>query len=103
MNRFFIVGQFDSFNFLEFLDPALHLLGLGGLIAKAIDESFQVMNTVLLIFVGRFELRPAFRLLRQIFVVISGVKICTLVPDFENSVYREGFVCSRLNARNSLV
>src|SRR5712672_2478878 len=88
MNRLFIIGQFDSFNFLEFLDAALHLLGLGGLIAEAINESFQVMNPVLLIFVGGFELRPALRLLREIFVIIAGVKICALVPDFENSVYR---------------
>src|SRR5260370_39231050 len=103
MNRFFIVGQFDSFNFLELFDPALDLLGLGGLIADAIAESFQGMNAVLLIVVGRFELRPALRFLRQIFVGISGVKICTLIPDFENSVYRDVQIIAVVRSYNESV
>ncbi len=45
----FLLRQLDALYFLQFLDPALHLLGLGGLVAKTIDEDFQLLNTLALV------------------------------------------------------
>ena len=42
----------DSLDLLQFLDAALHLLGLGGLVAEAVDERFQLLDSVALILVG---------------------------------------------------
>ena len=33
-------GNFDALDLFQFLDAALHLLGLGGLVAEAVDEGF---------------------------------------------------------------
>ena len=50
-------GNLDAVDLLQFLDAALHLLGLGGLVAEAVDEGFQLLDLVLLVAVGRFQLR----------------------------------------------
>ena len=79
--------QLDSFDLLQLLDPALHLLGLGGLVAEAIDEDFEVMNPLLLVPVGGLQLGAALGLLREIAVVVAGVEIGAAVPDFEDLVH----------------
>ena len=86
---FLLRRQLDSLDLFQFLDAALHLLGLGGLIAEAVDERFEVLDALLLVAVGRFELRAALRFLREIAVVIAGVKIGAAVPDFEDLVHRD--------------
>ena len=80
----FLGGQLDSFDLVELLDPALHLLGLGGLVAEAVDERFEVMDAVLLVAVGGLQLGAALGLLREVAVVVAGVEIGAAVPDFRN-------------------
>ena len=38
--RFFF-GDLDALDLVELLDARLHLLGLGGLVAEAVDEHFE--------------------------------------------------------------
>ena len=56
MDRPFLLRQLDPVDFLQFLDPALDLLGFSRLIAKTIDEYFQLLDTLSLIAICRFEL-----------------------------------------------
>ena len=48
--------QLDALDLVELLDPALHLLGFGGLVAEAVDERLQLLDALALIVVGGFEL-----------------------------------------------
>ncbi len=70
----------DALDALQLLDAALHLLGLGGLITEAADESFQLLDAVLLVGVGGFELRQALGLLLLVAGVAAGVEVHALVP-----------------------
>ena len=87
MNGLLVVGQFDALDLVQFLDAALHLLGLGGLIAESVDKRFEMIDPVLLIFVRRFQLRPPLGLLRDVVIVIPGVEKRALVPDFQNAIH----------------
>jgi hypothetical protein len=53
----------DPLDLLQFLDAALHLLGLGGLVAEAVDEGFELLDAVLLVGVGGLQLRAPLGLL----------------------------------------
>ena len=46
----------DALDLFQFLDARLHLLGLGGLVAEAVDEGFQLLDALALVAVGGFEL-----------------------------------------------
>ena len=52
----FSSGDLDALDFFEFLDADLHLLGLGGLVAEAVDEGFELLDAVALVPVGGFKL-----------------------------------------------
>ena len=63
MNGLLFGRELDALDLVQFLDAALHLLGLGGLIAEAVDEGFQLLDALALVAVGGFQLRacaPAF-------------------------------------------
>ena len=61
-----LVGRhLDALDLVQLLDAALHLLGLGGLIAEAIDEGFQLLDALALVAVGGFQLVGALLLLLQ--------------------------------------
>src|SRR5208283_5239809 len=74
MNRLFFRRNLDPLNLLQFLDPALHLLGLRSLIAEAVDKYFQLLDAVALVFVSGLQLLVALRFLRQKLVVVAGVE-----------------------------
>ena len=42
----------DALDLFELLDAPLHLLGLGGLVAEAVDEGFKMLDLVALVAVG---------------------------------------------------
>ena len=46
-------GNLDALDLFQFLDARLHLLGLGGLGAEAVDESFKVLDLDALVAVSR--------------------------------------------------
>ena len=64
---FFFFRQFDALDLFQFLDPALHLFGLGGLIAEAVDKDFQLFDPLPLIAIGGFELLQPLRFLGRYF------------------------------------
>ena len=78
----------DALDLFQFLDPALHLLGLGRLRAEAVDERLQLLDALPLIAIRRLELRLPLRLLRQIFVVVPAVEMHPLVPDLDRLAHR---------------
>ena len=88
MDRLFFGRDLDTLDLFEFLDPALNLLGLGCLVAEAVDEDFQLVDTVALVLVGSLHLLIALSLLRQELVVVAGVEPEALVPDFRDLIYR---------------
>src|SRR5215471_11886052 len=55
--------DFDPLHSLQFFDAALHLLGLGCLIAKAVDKDLQLLDALALIAVGGLKLLVPLRLL----------------------------------------
>ena len=73
----------DALDPLQFLDAALHLLGLGGLVAEAVDEGFQLLDAVLLVVVGGAELRAPLGLLLLVARVAAGVEVHPLVPHLD--------------------
>ncbi len=60
-HRLFI-RNLDALDFFEFLDPRLHLLGLGGLCAEAVDESLKMLDLVALVALGSHAAAPGARL-----------------------------------------
>jgi hypothetical protein len=48
-------GNLDALDLLQFLDARLHLLGLGGLGAEAVDEGFEMLDLIALVAVGRLN------------------------------------------------
>ena len=58
----FFGREFDALNLFELFDAALDLLGFGGLGAEAIDEGFELLNFVALVFVSGLELKRGVRL-----------------------------------------
>ena len=51
--------KLDALDLLQFLDAALHLFRLGGLVAKAIDEGFELLDALALIAIRGFQLLGA--------------------------------------------
>src|SRR3954471_9959683 len=87
MDRLLFWWNLDALHALEFLDATLHLLSLGGLIAKAIDEGFELLDLCALVAVCRFELRFALLALHQILLVIPRIELNALVPDFDRFLH----------------
>ena len=54
MDGLFFFRKFNALDFLQFFDPALHLLCLCGLVTKAIDEDLELLNAIFLIFICSF-------------------------------------------------
>src|SRR5580693_2805518 len=48
VNRLFFRRDLDALDLFQLLDATLHLLGLGGLVAKAVDEYFELLDAVTL-------------------------------------------------------
>ena len=59
MNGLFFCREFNALDLLQFLDTALYLLGFGRLIAEAVDEDFQLLDTLTLVAIRRFKLLEA--------------------------------------------
>ncbi len=84
MDRLLIFRHFDALDLVEFLDAALHLLGLGGLVAKAIDEGLKLLDAVALARVVLCKLFAPFGLLLDVFLVAARVKPHALVPHLDD-------------------
>ncbi len=82
------VRNLDPFDPLQFLDPALHLLGLGRLVAKALDKRLQVLNLLPLVAIRRRQLRPSLFACLQILRIISGIDMQPLVPQLHRAIHR---------------
>ena len=82
MDGFLVGRDLDALDLLQFLDAALDLLGLGGLVAEAVDEGFQLLDAVTLVAIGGGELFQALGLLLEVLLVAAGVEVDALVPDF---------------------
>ena len=65
----------------------MHLLGLGGLVAEAIDEGLKLVDFFLLIAVSSFKLGAALGFLCQVLLIVAGVKKDLLVPDLSGLFY----------------
>ena len=89
VDRLFFRRNLDALDLLQFLDAALHLLGLGRLVAEAVDEDFELLDAVALVAVGGRQLLVALRLLGEELVVVAGVEPEALVPDFGDLVDRD--------------
>ncbi len=80
VDRCFLFRYLDPLDLFKLLDARLHLLGLGRLVAEAIDKGFQVLDAFTLIFVGAHQLRTALILQRQVLRVVPVVHMHPLVP-----------------------
>ena len=65
MNRLLFRRDLDTLDFFQFLDAALHLFRLCSLVPEPVDECFELLESVLLILIGGFELRQPLGLLRR--------------------------------------
>ena len=86
MDRLLLDRDLDALDLFQLLNAALYLLGLGGLVAKAADESFQMLDMLALVLVGRGQLRSALLFLRQILLVVAVVNVQRLVPYLDGLV-----------------
>ncbi len=89
MDRLLLDRDLDPLDLVQLLDAALHLLGLGGLIAKAGDEGFQMLNVLALVFVSRGQLRAPLFFLLQVLLVVAVVNVQRLVPYLDDLVDRD--------------
>ena len=83
----FFRRNFDALHPFKFFYAALDLLCLGRLIAKAIDEGFELLDLLPLIAIGRLELCHALLPLRQVLLVIPAIELHALVPDLDRLAY----------------
>src|SRR6476469_8034175 len=88
MDGLFIRRNLDLLHPLQLFDPALHLLGLGGLIAEAIDKGLKLVDLFFLVAVSGLKLRAALGLLRQILLIIAGIKEDLFVPYLRGLLHR---------------
>ncbi len=72
---FSFCGEFNTFYFLEHLDPALNLPGLGILVPKSLDEPLGLFNFPLLRFGSGLRDFPAIFLLYQVVVIVPVIQI----------------------------
>ena len=86
MNDRLFVGDLDALDLVELLDAALHLLGLGGLVAEAVDEGFELLDALALVAVGGLDLGAALGFLLEVFLVVAVVDVQALVPDLDDLV-----------------
>src|SRR5262249_39573728 len=77
----------DPLNPLQFLDAALHLFRLGGLIPEAVDEGFELLDAILLVAIGGFELAAPLGLLLLVPRLTAGVEVEALVPQLGDLAY----------------
>ena len=82
----FFFGDLDALDLFELLDAGLDLLGFGGLVAEAVDEGFEGLDAVALIFVGVHQLRAALFFLRDVLFVVAVVDVHALVPQLDGLV-----------------
>ena len=85
----------DAFDFLQLLDAALHLHGLGSLVAETFDESFGILNLLLLVLVGTELLLTAFLAQDDKLVVLHLVVVDASAGYFDGAgrdVVQEGTV-----------
>jgi hypothetical protein len=78
--------NFDALDLVEFLDAALHLLGLGGLVAEAVDEGFELLDALALVAVSGLDLGAALGFLLEVFFVVAVIDVQALVPDLDDLV-----------------
>ncbi len=77
MDRLLLDRDLDALDLFQLLDAALDLLGLGGLVAKASDERFKMLNMLALVLVGCGKLRAPLVFLLQILLVVAVVNVQT--------------------------
>ncbi len=79
-------GNLDALNLLQLFDAALHLLGLGRLRAKAVDEGLELLDAIALVLVCRNQLIAALLLLLQVLLVVAAVEVHAFVPDLDDAI-----------------
>src|ERR1700688_511735 len=89
MNGLLVGRDLNPFDFFEFLYAGLHLPGLGGLVAEAVNEGLQLLDALALIAVGGFKLRASLVFLPQVGIVVAAVKLHALVPDLDRAIDRD--------------
>ena len=87
MDGLFLGRHLDALDAIELLDAALHLLGFGGLVAKAVDKGFELADAILLVGVGGLKLGAALGLLLFVAGVSAGVKMQALVPKLHDAAH----------------
>ncbi len=80
------VGQLDALDLFQFLDAALHLFGLGGLITEATNEGFQLLDALTLVAISGFELIHALLFLLQKLFVVARIEMHAAIPDLDDFV-----------------
>ncbi len=85
----FFLRNLDALDLLKLLNTALHLLGLGCLVAKPVDEDLELLDSLALVLVRGFELLATLSLGSQVLVVVSRIKMNSLVPDLERLSHRD--------------
>lgn len=89
MHGLFFFRNFNPLHLFQLFNAALDLLGFRCRVAEAINEDFQLFDAVVLGLVGGFELLFARGFRSQVLVVIAGVEMYPLVPDFDDAFDRD--------------
>ena len=89
MDRLLLNRDLDPLDLLQLLDAALDLLRFGGLVTKASDEGFQMLDVLALVFVSRGKLRPPLCFLFQILFVVAVINVQALVPYLDDFADRD--------------
>ena len=86
MDGLLVRRNLDALDLLQLLDAALHLLGLGRLVAEAIDEGLELLDALALVLVCGDQRIAALLLLGQIFFVVAAVEMNAFVPDLDDAI-----------------
>ena len=82
-----LLRHLDALDLVQLLDARLHLLGLGGLVAEAVDEGLQSVDAVALVFVRAHQLRAPLFFLHQVLFVVAVIGVQPLVPYLDGLVH----------------
>src|SRR6266436_5121853 len=87
MDSLLFFRNLDTLHFFELFNAALDLLSLGRRVAETVDENFKLLDAIALSLVSGFELLLARRFAGEILIVVAGVEMHLLVPDFHDAFH----------------
>jgi hypothetical protein len=89
VDRLLLNRNLYPLDLFQLLDAALDLLRFGGLVTKASDEGFQMLDVLALVLVSCGKLGSPLCFLFQVLLVVAVVNVQALIPYLDDFADRD--------------